>query len=106
MSMLKFAAGVDVRSSGDCGLCLGWRARKPSPCALRSSHTPARVGRATDIKPHLLDPGLCLSLHLSLLFTGYEAIPRSLIRAVWAKCTVMGGQQVCNQTFRPDDDGK
>ena len=23
-----------------------------------------------------------------------------------AKGTVMGGQQVCNQTFRPDDDGK
>ena len=22
-----------------------------------------------------------------------------------AKPTVMGGQQVCNQTFRPDDDG-
>ena len=63
MSMLKFAACVDVRSSGDFGLCLGWRARKPSPCALRSSHTPARVGRATDIKPHLLDPGLYLSLH-------------------------------------------
>ena len=67
-SMLKFAAGVDVRSSGDCGLCLGWCARKPSPCALWSSHTPARVGRATDIKPHLLDPGLYLSLHWILFF--------------------------------------
>ena len=60
-------------------LCLVWRARQPLPCALRSSATLARVGHATDIKPRLLDPGLCLSFHLSLLFTGYEASPRSCL---------------------------
>ena len=56
--------------------------RQPLPCALRSSAlsaTLARVGHATDIKPRLLDPGLCLSFHLSLLFTGYEASPRSCL---------------------------
>ena len=30
---------------------------------------------------------------------------KECLRCVKAKGTVMGGQQVCNQTFRPDDDG-
>ena len=68
MSTLRFAPGVGVCSSGACGLRLVWRARKPLPCALRSSATPARVGRATDLEPHLLGPGLCLSLRWMLSF--------------------------------------
>ena len=58
-----FTAGVGMRSSGACGLRLVWRARKPLPSALRSSATPARIDHDTDIKPHLLCPSLCLSLH-------------------------------------------
>ena len=32
--------------------------------------------------------------------------PKITKQNLLANCTVMGGQQVCNQTFRPDDDGK
>ena len=49
---LRFTAGVGVRSSCACGLRLVWRGRKPLPCALKSSATPARVGHAADMKPH------------------------------------------------------
>ena len=66
MSTLRSrVAGVGVAYAGYA--CF---ARKLLLCALWSSATPARVGHATDIKPHLLGPGLCLSLHwlLSFLF--------------------------------------
>ena len=68
MPTLRFTAGVGVIFSGAGGLRLVWRARKPLSCALRSSAAPARVGHATDIKPHLLGPGLCLSLPWMLSF--------------------------------------
>ena len=37
--------------------------------------------------------------------TGIRRRSSSAVFLIQAKCTVMGGQQVCNQTFRPDDDG-
>ena len=60
--------GVGMRSSGACELRSVWRVHKQLPCALMSSATPARVDHATDIQPHLLGPGLCLSLHWTLPF--------------------------------------
>ena len=72
-----------VLCSGACGSRLVWRARKPLPCALRSSPTPARVGHdTTDIQPHLLGSGLCLSLYplgavFSLLLFALSACVRS-----------------------------
>ena len=41
---------------------LVWRARKPLPCALRSSATPALVGRAPLLKPRPRGGGPCLVL--------------------------------------------
>ena len=41
MSNLMFTAGVGVGISGACGLPLGWRARRPLPCALRWLANPA-----------------------------------------------------------------
>ena len=62
MSTLRFTAGDGVSFSGACGLLLVWRARKPLPCALMSSATPAPVGHARVIKHHHLGLGLCLGL--------------------------------------------
>ena len=74
MSNLWFTAGVGVGISGACGLPLVWRARKPLPCALRSSANPAlgHERRASVPEHHHLVLGLCLSLprmQLSLLFS-------------------------------------
>ena len=62
MSTLRFPAGVGVGFSGACGLSLVWRARKPLPCALRSSAAFAlgHERRALVPKHHL--PVLGLSL--------------------------------------------
>ena len=46
MLTLRFTAGVGVGVCGACGPPLVWRARKPLPCALRSSAKPALVGHA------------------------------------------------------------
>ena len=44
---------------------------------------------------------------LSVIYDSEDAIsPFGVAGLDAAKGTVMGGQQVCNQTFRPDDDGK
>ena len=37
---MRFTAGVGVSFSGACGSRLVWHARKPLPCALRSSANP------------------------------------------------------------------
>ena len=62
MLTLRFSAGVVVSSSGACRLPLVWRARKPLPCALRSSANPALIGHGPVLKHHPLGLGLCLSL--------------------------------------------
>ena len=71
---LRLTAGAGVGFSGACGLPLGWRARKPLPCALRLSAKPAlgHERRAPVLKHHPPVLGLCLRLHWmqpSLLFS-------------------------------------
>ena len=66
MSNLMFTAGVGVGISGACGLPLVWRARKPLPCALRSSAAFAlglERRRATVPENRLPFLGLCLRPH-------------------------------------------
>ena len=63
MSNLRFTAGVGVGISGACVLPLVWRARKPLPCALRSSANPAALGHERRLIEHRHPVlGLCLSL--------------------------------------------
>ena len=74
MSTLRFPAGVGVGFSGACGLSLVWRARKPLPCALRSSAALAlgHERRATVPQHHLPVLGLSLRpywMQPSLLFS-------------------------------------
>ena len=64
MPTLWFIAGVGVSSSSACGLPLVCRARKPLPCALRSSATPALAGDASVLQHHPQGLGLCLCLSL------------------------------------------
>ena len=66
MPTLWFIAGVGVSSSSACGLPLVCRARKPLPCALRSSATPALAGDAPVLQHHPQGLGLGLCLCLSL----------------------------------------
>ena len=80
MSTLRFPAGVGVGFSGACGLSLVWRARKPLPCALRSSAALAlgHERRATvpqhhlpvlglSLRPYWMQPSLLFSVSLFLL---------------------------------------
>ena len=86
MSNLMFTAGVGVGISGACGLPLGWRARKPLPCAPRSSAdlAPGHERRAPvpmhhllalgpSLRPHWMQPSLLffISLLLLLVRVGY-----------------------------------
>ena len=66
---------VGVCFSGACGLPLFLRARKPQPCALRSSARPARVAHAPVIQHHSLGLGLCLSLQCKQLSLVYFFLP-------------------------------
>ena len=75
MLTLRFTAGVGVGVCGACGPPLVWRARKPLPCALRSSASLA-LGlerRRAPVPEHRLPVlGLCLRPHwmsTSLLFS-------------------------------------
>ena len=73
MSTLRFTAGVGEGSSGACGLPLGWRARKPLPCAPGSSAdlAPGHERRTPVPQRHLLARGPSLRPHwmqASLLF--------------------------------------
>ena len=79
MSTLRFPAGVGVGFSGACGLSLVWRARKPLPCALRSSAALAlgHERRATVPQHHLPVLGLSLRpywMQPSLLFSVFFAL--------------------------------
>ena len=66
---LRLTAGAGVGFSGACGLPLGWRARKPLPCAIRSSAdlVPGHERRAPVLKHHLLALGPSLRPHSVLL---------------------------------------
>ena len=66
MLTLMFTAGVGVGISGACGPPWVWRARKPLPCALRSSAAFAlglERRRATVPENRLPFLGLCLRPH-------------------------------------------
>ena len=64
MPTLWFIPGVGVSSSSASGLPLVCRVRKPLPCALRSSATPALAGDAPLLQHHPQGLGLCLCLRL------------------------------------------
>ena len=79
MSTLRFTAGAGVGSCGARGLPLGWRARKPLPCAPGSSAdlAPGHERRGPvpkhrllalgpSLRPHWMQPSLLFSV--SLLF--------------------------------------
>ena len=61
MLTVRLTAGVGVGFSGACGLPLVWRARKPLPCAPKSSSDLAPVP-----KHHLPILGLSLRPHWML----------------------------------------